>query len=112
MLCDPGGGLVGLIYISKRSGVHPATRLSNHGIGLQGCNVSSWSRHCGCLHHGLGRTKVGAWMPRTVGGVLAHSGVGHLAQGLLKNVMQKIYIYMFLGTEILALKPQLLTVAT
>ena len=24
------------------------------------------------LHHGLGRTKVGAWMPRTVGVVLAH----------------------------------------
>ena len=71
-VCDPGGGLVGLIYISQRSGVHPATHLSNHGIGLQGFGVSSWSSHGGGLHHGLGRTKVGAWMPRTVGVVLAH----------------------------------------
>ena len=35
------------------------------------------------LHHGLGRTKVGAWMPRMVGVVLAHSGVGQLTEGLL-----------------------------
>ena len=69
----PGGGLVGLIHISKRSGVHPATRLSYHGIGLQGFSVSSWSSCGGGLHHGLGRTKV-----------------GHRAQGLLTlhNVMR------------------------
>ena len=35
------------------------------------------------LAYGLGRTKVGAWMPRTVGEVLAHQGVGHLTEGLL-----------------------------
>ena len=35
------------------------------------------------LHHGPPTTKVGAWMPRTVGVVLAHKGVGHRAQGLL-----------------------------
>ena len=34
--------------------------------------VSSWSSHGGGLYHGLGRTKVGAWVPRTVGVVLAH----------------------------------------
>ena len=48
------------------------SHLSNHGIGLQGFSVSSWSSHGGGLHHGLGMTKVGAWMPRTVGVVLAH----------------------------------------
>ena len=40
--------------------------------GLQGFSVRSRSSHGGGLHHGLGRTKVGAWMPRTVGVVLAH----------------------------------------
>ena len=68
----PGGGLVGLSYISKRSGVHPATHLYYHGIRLQGFSVSSWSSHGGGLYHGLDRTKVGAWMPRMVGVVLAH----------------------------------------
>ena len=53
-------------------GVHPATHLSNYGIGLKGFSVSSGSSHGGGLHHGLIRTKVGAWMPRTVGVVLAH----------------------------------------
>ena len=52
------------------------------------------------LHHGLRRTKVGVWMPRTVGVVLAHYGVGHLTECLLTlcnlmgdagiNVKQKI----------------------
>ena len=37
-----GGGLAWRIYISKRSGVHPETRLSHHEIGLQGFGVSSW----------------------------------------------------------------------
>ena len=83
MLGDPGRGLVGLIYISARSDVHPATPLSNHGIGLRGFSVSSWSSHGGGLHHGLGRTKVGAWMPRTEGVVLAQWGVVHLNEGLL-----------------------------
>ena len=45
-------------------------RLTN--IGLQGFSMSSWSRHGGGLYHGLRRTKVGTWMPRTVGIVLAH----------------------------------------
>ena len=71
-VCDPGGGLVELIYIFKLSGVHPATQLSHHGIGLQGFSVSSRSSQGGGLYHGLGRTKVGAWMPRTIGVVLAH----------------------------------------
>ena len=31
-VCYPGEGLVGLIYICKQIGVHPATHLSNHGI--------------------------------------------------------------------------------
>ena len=45
--------------------------------------MSSWSSHGGGLYHGLGRTKVGAWMPRTVGVVLMHYGVGHLTKALL-----------------------------
>ena len=71
-ICDPGGGLVELIYISKRSGVHPVTHLSYHGIGLQGFSVSLWNSHGRGRYHGLRRTKVGAWMPRTVGVVLTH----------------------------------------
>ena len=35
------------------------------------------------LCHGLRRTKVGAWIPRMVGVVLAHQGVGHLTNSLL-----------------------------
>jgi len=72
MLSDPGGGLAWLIYISKRSGVHAVTHLSYHGTGLQGSSVRSWSSHGGGLHHGIGRTKVPPWIPRTVGVVLAH----------------------------------------
>ena len=45
--------------------------------------MSSWRSHGGGLYHGLRRTKVGAWMPRGVGVVLAHYGVGHLTEGLL-----------------------------
>ena len=70
-----------MIYISKRSDVHPETHISNHGIGLQGFSVSSFSSHGGGLHHGLRRTKMGAWMPRTVGVVLAHKGMGHQRPG-------------------------------
>jgi len=47
------------------------------------------------LQHGLGRTKVGAWMPRTVVVVLAHQGVGHLTDVLLTlhNLMGDAGIY-------------------
>ena len=38
----------------------------------QGFSVSSGRSRGGGLHHGLGKTKVGAWMPRAVGVVLAH----------------------------------------
>ena len=51
------------------------------------------------LCHGLRRKKVSAWMPRTVGVLLAHQGVGHLTEGFLtlhnlmgdagKNKLQK-----------------------
>ena len=68
-------------------------------LELQGFSVSSCSSHGGGLHYGFRRTKVGAWMPRTVGVVLANKGVSHLTQGLLtlhnlkgdarKNVNQK-----------------------
>ena len=39
-------------------------------ICIYNISVSSWSSHGGGLYHGLRRTKVGAWMPRTVGEVL------------------------------------------
>ena len=55
-----------------------ANRLKLVKHRLQGFSVSSCSSHGGGPHHGLRRTKVGAWMPRTVGVVLAHQGVGHL----------------------------------
>ena len=52
-------------------------------MGLKEFSVSSCSSHGGVLHHGLRRTKVGAWMARAVGVVLAHQAVGHLTEGLL-----------------------------
>ena len=48
--------------------------LSNYGMGLQGFRVSSCSSHGGGVQHGLGSTKVGAWMPRTVGVVRSSLG--------------------------------------